>query len=823
MMCAALYENEWYRARVVSDTPQLLLHYIDYGNTEECLLKNIRNLPLSVTNTPDLATRVRILDGTSTKCLKKPDSILSIRKVGIAPDGVVVVEEKIDGNESLPVGSSCTNQEVQAIVANGYLQSSQEKTIDVTEELQEYFEVIVSEINGPGDYWVQRVQQAKDLIAFQIYLFKKAPECSNLQPEVGLVCLAPFQGGWYRAKVKTLTPLLKIFYVDYGNTLEISHCDLKSLPPMSSLADIPAMAVRVKLVEGTSQNYQNLTVDSKFYIKFIGMTSGDIAYVQMKEADPEIHPKDAQTNVQQEMPPIPVMDEPTEPTVEVPAATAAIKTMQDLPDTFTQVKVSYKNGSTNYWVRLVEQDEIFRRILVELNHAEVNVFIKNPKVGTLVSAYSDGCWCRARVKAVEPHLIVHYIDFGNTEVTTLDNLRPLPETLVQDPDLALKIQLADVTSENYHNLEDDAPLNVKPVGKSEDGSIIVQVEGDNYENKNTTQHSQAAHLPNQALQASLSPSQAPQASLPSSQASQASHPPNQAPQASHPPSHSPKASHPPIQTTQASDQQSQAQHASNTSGQLSKPMALSSIIAKDETMLAEPAGNQQSAFVDTMQDLPETLTQVKVILTNSSSNYWVQRVDQETALNGILLALFNQTLESLSVKLEIGLMCVGYYENHWYRVRVKTLKPQLTVHFVDYGNTETTTSDQLRQLPESLSSEPDLAMRIQLAEGTSEQYQNKRENDLLTVKSVGKLKDGSILVHVEGEDYSTKVEKFVSNSSTEVYVTVANGPCDYWVQTKKCSETARNITLKLNKIVSDCSPVVPKIGLACSALFMGDW
>nr|CAD7444960.1 unnamed protein product [Timema bartmani] len=402
-------------------------------------------------------------------------------------------------------------------------------------------------------------------------------------------------------------------------------------------------------------------------------------------------------------------------------------------------------------------------------------------------------------------------------------------------------------------------------------------------------------------------------------------------------------------------------------------------------MLAEPAGNQQSAVVDTMQDLPKTFTQVKVVLTNSSSNYWVQRVDQETALNGILLALFNQTLKTLPVKLEIGQMCVGYYENHWYRVRVKTLKPQLTVHFVDYGNTETTTFDQLRQLPESLSSEPDLAMRIHLAEGTSEQYLNKVENDLLTVKSVGKLKDGSILVHVEGEDYSTKVEKSVSNSSTElkdgsilvhvegedystkveksvsnsstevkfrgnepafacresgkpfrtppllpnllnqnlnlnlpilcslaqheisvlansdtedaaaspyksqelptyftervvtyacvarlplmglwvnlifvvtvqtesmgadddvanyhqpshshftkvetdwpdpVYVTVANGPCDYWVQTKKCSETARNITLELNKIVSDCSPVVPKIGLACSALFMGDW
>nr|CAD7444961.1 unnamed protein product [Timema bartmani] len=209
----------------------------------------------------------------------------------------------------------------------------------------------------------------------------------------------------YRARVKTLTPLLKIFYVDYGNTLDISQCELKSLPPMSSLADIPAM------------------------------TSGDIAYVQVKEADPEIHPKDAQTNVQQEIAPILVTDQPTEPTVEVPAAMVAIETVQNLPDTFTQVKVSYKNGLTNYWVRLVEQDEIFRRILVELNHAEDDVLIKNPKVGTLVSAYFDGCWCRARVKAVEPHLIVHYIDFGNTEVTTLNNLRPLPETLVQDPDL----------------------------------------------------------------------------------------------------------------------------------------------------------------------------------------------------------------------------------------------------------------------------------------------------------------------------------------------------------------------------------------------------
>nr|CAD7406208.1 unnamed protein product [Timema poppensis] len=58
---------------------------------------------------------------------------------------------------------------------------------------------------------------------------------------------------------------------------------------------------------------------------------------------------------------------------------------------------------------------------------------------------------------------------------------------------------------------------------------------------------------------------------------------------------------------------------------------------------------------------------------------------------------------------------------------------------------------------------------------------------------------------------------------SSVCVTVANGPCEYWVQTKKCSETARSITWVLNKIAPYCSRVVPKIGLACSALFMGDW
>ncbi|CAG2060927.1 unnamed protein product, partial [Timema podura] len=205
------------------------------------------------------------------------------------------------------------------------------------------------------------------------------------------------------------------------------------------------------------------------------------------------------------------------------------------------------------------------------------------------------------------------------------------------PDIALKIQLADGTSENYHNLEEDAPLNVKPVGKLHIHSAKLRkhhihpakIRKPHIRQTKFRKHHihpakirkphirQAKHLKPQNRQAKLHKLQISQAKL------------------------------------------YLLQILLGTSDIVNK------ISESVETMLAEPAGNQPSAFVDTMQDLPKTFTQVKVVLTNSSSNYWVQRVDQETALNGILLALFNQTLKTLPVKLEIGQMCVGYYENHW--------------------------------------------------------------------------------------------------------------------------------------------------------------
>ncbi|KAG8306636.1 hypothetical protein J6590_042421 [Homalodisca vitripennis] len=97
------------------------------------------------------------------------------------------------------------------------------------------------------------------------------------------------------------------------------------------------------------------------------------------------------------------------------------------------------------------------------------------------------------------------------------------------------------------------------------------------------------------------------------------------------------------------------------------------------------------------------------------------------------------------------------FEELWYRVRVTSATPTLTVYFMDYGNTEPITAQGLRMCPESHKDIPDLVKKIQLATGTSEKYFNLALESCLSIKPVSSLADGTVVVQVEGECYDVSV------------------------------------------------------------------
>lgn len=59
-----------------------------------------------------------------------------------------------------------------------------------------------------------------------------------------------------------------------------------------------------------------------------------------------------------------------------------------------------------------------------------------PSVGELYGSEYESCWYRAEVVHVEPKdgkVHVLYVDFGNTEVVSIDQLRHLPDSVLNLP------------------------------------------------------------------------------------------------------------------------------------------------------------------------------------------------------------------------------------------------------------------------------------------------------------------------------------------------------------------------------------------------------
>nr|CAD7429616.1 unnamed protein product [Timema monikensis] len=122
-------------------------------------------------------------------------------------------------------------------------------------------------------------------------------------------------------------------------------------------------------------------------------------------------------------------------------------------------------------------------------------------------------------------------------------------------------------------------------------------------------------------------------------------------------------------------------------------------------------------------------------------------------------------------------------ENCVYRGLVTSLSPQLKVFYVDYGNTETCSLNDLRTLPENLIDTPSVAIRVQLVDGTPQEYHNLKEGDTISIKRLDIASDGVAFVHVNGGTYT---DSQLSPALSVILAEAAEGPATL---TDKTEET----------------------------------
>lgn len=101
----------------------------------------------------------------------------------------------------------------------------------------EYFQVFVSSARSPTDFWVQLVSQ--EAAKLDRLIDELAEVYGELKPEeerlesgkVGDLCIAPFDGGMYRAIIEKINNdrSADVLYVDYGDVATVDLDDMKEM------------------------------------------------------------------------------------------------------------------------------------------------------------------------------------------------------------------------------------------------------------------------------------------------------------------------------------------------------------------------------------------------------------------------------------------------------------------------------------------------------------------------------------------------------------------------------------------------------------------
>ncbi|XP_071635871.1 uncharacterized protein Vret isoform X1 [Temnothorax longispinosus] len=151
---------------------------------------------------------------------------------------------------------------------------------------------------------------------------------------------------------------------------------------------------------------------------------------------------------------------------------------------------------------------------------------------------------------------------------------------------------------------------------------------------------------------------------------------------------------------------------------------------------------------------------VEVIISLGNGEYWINKVDNKSALCNLVSELQDVVKKSHKMQPIIGKVYGVLYGDTWYRAMVTSLNPTKVI-FIDYGNDEILKKDDETRDIGDLVKAPEFARKIRLTQGTSDRYRNLQAGETISVKMLSMDSDNTIIVEVQEQSES------LSSSTTE--------------------------------------------------------
>ncbi|KAF7661242.1 hypothetical protein LDENG_00266540 [Lucifuga dentata] len=364
-------------------------------------------------------------------------------------------------------------------------------------------DVTVSYIESPNDFWCQVVQKAGHL-KLLMHDLQLRYESSEFEPFFETACVVrhPDNRMWYRALVihRHEGPDVDVLFIDYGQMETVSLYDLRKIKPefqtlegqafhCSLLNPIdPSSVINDWGTEATAKFHDFVDTATsnhmilKCTIYAVTYSEQNIVFNVVDLTSPFENVCTQMVNLIKGVP----LTKPSAPSVRLDAynySTHNVKTGTEESVTVTSV-----NSVSHFYCQLDKNADVVKDLDVKVNNLCHQ--LKDVKVptdfGTLCFAkYTDGHWYRAQIKATEPSIWVHFVDYGDTIEVNKSDLLPVPKEahdIMSVPVQAVRCALANLPASVPREVDSWVQNNVTDckfraliVAREPNGKLLVEL------------------------------------------------------------------------------------------------------------------------------------------------------------------------------------------------------------------------------------------------------------------------------------------------------------------------------------------------------------
>ena len=498
-LCAALFtDGSWYRGRITALAPSgAEVLYLDYGNSDTVVVSELRELEPQFSGVPIQALMCHLKglsplsDNWSSECTARFQEL-------VLENEVMVAFENQQPSESYPVTLTVAGQDISQILTESRVaklsnepSSKGMNTLSVKPgvllippfplEAGATCEVFVTSVNSSSEFYCQVLDPEEKLDSLMIDI---GTFCVNLPSSSssdswceGEFVFARFTEDhtWYRARILNISEdnptTVNVRYVDYGNSEMLQSDELRKMIPRFSR--LPRQAIKCSLEGAQHYSYNKqsheqwteLLLNQEMELKCVSVLPDATCFVDLTRKDDGVDIMS--TAIQQKIISARIVDPtvlPVEQNIQASPSqadpsgvrVACVFPTEVHPDSYHDVFVHHVETPSLFYCQFgqfhVNQLESVMSVMQDLYTSSGKSFqpvfkTKCTKGCFLAAQYSeDELWYRAQVEEVKADGVeVRFIDYGNTETVPFEKLRYLDEEFTKLPAQGVPCSLAEIS------------------------------------------------------------------------------------------------------------------------------------------------------------------------------------------------------------------------------------------------------------------------------------------------------------------------------------------------------------------------------------------